>query len=66
MARAVTSFKRAAESCEVACLWRPRVSTHGHPEHDYDDQGTEHIACVDAFEASAVGSVAIKDCLCSV
>ena len=38
-----------------------RVSTHGDPEHHYDDQGTEHVACVDAFEAPTVGSIAIED-----
>jgi hypothetical protein len=38
-----------------------RVSTHGDPENDYDDQGTEHLACVDVFEASTVGSIAIED-----
>ena len=52
-------LKRATESCGVSLA--ARVSTHGDPERDYDDKGTEHIACVDAFEASAVGAVAIED-----
>ena len=42
-----------------------RVSTHGDPENAYGDQGTEHVACVDAFEAPTLGSIAIEDGLCS-
>jgi hypothetical protein len=34
------------------------------PEHDQDDHCTEHIACIEPFEAPGVGPMLIEDGLC--